>query len=318
MVVKVCAQKSMSAINTLLATKVNRASLCVFGILCACYALTYLPRTVGRASRRWEVRTEINRLKVERWAKHLHITDQQLECCFSEVQSQDLEDLHLLEILLLAAKHEGQKTFVELGALDGKTFSNTLVLERCFGWHGLLIEGSPQNFEKLKRNRPSPTNVLRNLAICPWGGEPYVNFSSIGSAVSGDDSAMSDSFRAKWQAHQGNRFVRVPCQPLEQVLREAGMPSVAFLSLDVEGAEYKVISTVNPAAFQVILVELDGHDMKKDHEVHRAITRAGLMQPFKSMGKGRNQPPALTVARSGVYMKEKLMAEYVKLASGGN
>ena len=79
----------------------------------------------------------------------------ELECCASEVQSQDLEDMHILEILLLAAKHEGQKTFVELGALDGKTLSNTYMLERCFGWHGLLIEGSPQNFEKLKQNRPS-------------------------------------------------------------------------------------------------------------------------------------------------------------------
>jgi len=153
-------------------------------------------------SRRWEIRSEIKRLKVQRWTKHLHITDQQLECCASEVQSQDLEDMHILEILLLAAKHEGQKTFVELGALDGKTFSNTYMLERCFGWHGLLIEGSPQNFEKLKHNRPSPKNVLKNLAICPPGGAGYVNFSSTGSAVSGDASAMSDSFKAKWKTQQ--------------------------------------------------------------------------------------------------------------------
>ena len=321
MVVKVCAQNSMSVINTLCATNIKKAALWVFGILCACYALTYLPSTVGRASRHWEVSTEIDRLKVQRWAKHLHITDQQLECCASKVQSQDLEDLHILEILLLAAKHEGQKTFVELGALDGRTFSNTYVLEHCFGWHGLLIEGSPQNFEKLKRNRPSPTNILRNLAICPWGGPKYVNFSSIGSAVSGDDSAMSDSFRAKWQSHQGKQFVRVPCQPLEQVMREAGMPSVSFMSLDVEGAEHKVISTVNPAAFQVIIVELDGHDMKKDYAVHQAMTHAGLMQPFKSMAykKNRNSSPtAINIARSGIYMKEKLMAEYVKLVASGN
>ena len=98
----------------------------------------------------------------------MHVTDQQLECCASEVQSQDLEDLHILEILLLAAKHEGQKTFVELGALvDGKTFSNTYMLERCFGWHGLLIEGSPQNFEKLKRNRPSPTERPEKFGHLP-------------------------------------------------------------------------------------------------------------------------------------------------------
>ncbi len=306
------AQNSMSAIKALLSTNTKKTALWVIGILCTCYFLTYLPSTVGKTSRRWEISNKIDRLKMQRWAKHLHITDQQLECCASEVQSQDLEDLHILEILLLAAKHEGQKTFVELGALDGRTFSNTYMLEHCFGWHGLLIEGSPQNFEKLKRNRPSPTNVLRNLAICPWGGPRYVNFSSIGSAVSGDDSAMSPSFKTQWQSHQGKQFVRVPCQPLEQVLREAGMTSVAFMSLDVEGAEHKVISTVNPAAFQVIIVELDGHDLKKDQEVHKAITHAGLSQPFKSMAT------AVNIKRSGIYMKEKLMAEYAKLVASGN
>ena len=57
--------------------------------------------------RGWLIRSEINRLKAQRWTKHLQITDQQLKCCVSEVQSQDLEDLHILEILLMAAKHEG-------------------------------------------------------------------------------------------------------------------------------------------------------------------------------------------------------------------
>lgn len=95
------------------------------------------------------------------------------------------------------------------------------------------------------------------------------------------------------------------------------MPSVAFMSLDVEGAEHKVISSVNPAAFQVIIVELDGHDMIKDFEVHKVITHAGLMQPFKSMGCSENQdrnPTAVNIARSGIYMKEKLVTDYVKAA----
>ena len=78
---------------------------------------------------------------------------------------------------------------------------------------------------------------------------------------------------------------------------------------------------VNPAAFQVIIVELDGHDMKKDYEVHKVISRAGLVQPFKSMGYSENQernPTAVNIARSGIYMKEKLMTDYVKAASWFN
>ena len=47
---------------------------------------------------------------------------------------------------------EADRTFVELGALDGWHGSNTLMLERCFGWTGLLIEASPHNFRNLQRS----------------------------------------------------------------------------------------------------------------------------------------------------------------------
>jgi len=99
------------------------------------------------------VRGELARLERRGWVTRLQITQAQLECAASQVQSQNLEDLRILEMLLLAARHEGNRTYVELGAYDGKKFSNTWVLERCFGWHGLLIEGSPENFLKLRNNR---------------------------------------------------------------------------------------------------------------------------------------------------------------------
>ena len=39
--------------------------------------------------------------------------------------------------------------FVECGALDGETRSNTLVFERQLNWTGLLIEADPLNFAKI-------------------------------------------------------------------------------------------------------------------------------------------------------------------------
>ena len=43
--------------------------------------------------------------------------------------------------------------FIESGALDGERFSNTLVLERRFGWTGLLVEPSESNFRELVSKR---------------------------------------------------------------------------------------------------------------------------------------------------------------------
>src|ERR1700755_589614 len=42
-------------------------------------------------------------------------------------------------------------TFIEAGAFDGETFSNTLNLEKEFGWSGLLIEPNPFQYQLLAR-----------------------------------------------------------------------------------------------------------------------------------------------------------------------
>ena len=50
--------------------------------------------------------------------------------------SQHGEDVLLLPTLLKATGGS-PGTFVEIGAYDGKTFSNTLMLERCLNWTGM-------------------------------------------------------------------------------------------------------------------------------------------------------------------------------------
>ena len=43
--------------------------------------------------------------------------------------------------------------FVEFGATDGVVLSNTLLLEREFGWIGLCAEPNPKFFPQLVVNR---------------------------------------------------------------------------------------------------------------------------------------------------------------------
>ena len=54
--------------------------------------------------------------------------------------------------------------FVECGALDGETRSNTLYMERFLGWTGLLVEADPSNFKKVlsKQRNAWAVNVCLN------------------------------------------------------------------------------------------------------------------------------------------------------------
>lgn len=195
--------------------------------------------------------------------------------------AQHAEDFMLLLTLLQAAAHRnsGQPgTFVELGALDGETLSNTVLLERCFGFRGVLIEANPTNFAQLNAT-PARRNATRlHSAVCAGGGT--VKMSASSGATSTILETASDEHLAMWNINT-KRKVTVPCRPLSAIMEEH-LPAphrATFLSLDVEGAEAAVLRTVDPAAFDVILVEwTDASDSQKEknREVDQRITQAGL------------------------------------------
>lgn len=188
------------------------------------------------------------------------------ECALMMSRGQWSEDIALLPTLLGAA---GDGTFVEIGALDGLKGSNTFMLERCLGWTGLLIEGSPMNFKALKQSGRKA--VLRHSAICAEG-TGSVNMSFPARETLSPTGGQSDRVPAKtlWAIQQQNlglTTVEVPCRPLTALMDGAHTlnSTVDFLSLDVEGAEDLVLMAGKPASrFKVVLVELDGRNRAKD------------------------------------------------------
>lgn len=125
--------------------------------------------------------------------------------------------------------------FVELGALDGLTNSNTLMLEEVYQWKGICIEAHSSSFAKLRRNRNC---VCVNA--CVDGVSGVVDFHERtlwpgGSGIVGQDT---DNKEGK----PGENIRRVETKTLEAILDEHSAPPVIDnLSLDVEGAETRIL-----------------------------------------------------------------------------
>jgi hypothetical protein len=66
--------------------------------------------------------------------------------------------------------------FIECGALDGETGSNTLYLERFLGWRGLLVEANPSNVEMLKKINRKAWLVPTCLSIKPYPVQVKTDF----------------------------------------------------------------------------------------------------------------------------------------------
>ena len=152
--------------------------------------------------------------------------------------------------------------FVELGANNGISQSNTAYLERYRQWSGILIEPIPRLFRECRRNRPKAVHfncacVDPDTATQEIVGMMDCNLMSVVSGALGEKEA---TWIASGEQVQNIRAqpVRVPCRTLSSILEECGNPAVDLLSLDVEGYETSVLQGLDLSRHRprYILVEV--------------------------------------------------------------
>jgi FkbM family methyltransferase len=140
--------------------------------------------------------------------------------------------------------------FVEAGANDGISQSNTYWFERFRGWRGVLVEAVPELAAACRRNRPRATVVQSALVGDPAVREVAMTTANLMSIVDGAfGSPTADAAHVdKAVSVQGGadvvevRKIRVPARTLAAILDELHVQKVDLLSLDVEGYEVEVLN----------------------------------------------------------------------------
>jgi FkbM family methyltransferase len=144
----------------------------------------------------------------------------------------------------------GNKTdgyFIELGAYDGVYLSNTLFFERNLNWNGICIEPNDNYIKELYANRKCN---ISNEVVYSCEGEK-VNFALCGFG-SGIINENTGPFNKK------DQYVSKTTTTLGNILNKFNAPSIIdYLSLDVEGQEYSILSTFpfDKYKFRCITVE---------------------------------------------------------------
>jgi len=186
--------------------------------------------------------------------------------------SQHGEDALLWELL-------GEKTsgyYVEVGAYDGVSFSNSYFFE-AIGWTGLLVEPNPDLYARCREARPASRVVQAavggrdasgSVRLFTVGGRPGVDALSYTRA----DQAHVERIR-----REGGQTipVDVPLTSLDALLALAPPAAVDFVSVDVEGAELEVLDGLRLEKWrpQVLLVE--DNSGGRDTRVAEYVARHG-------------------------------------------
>ena len=125
----------------------------------------------------------------------------------------------------------GSGFFLDIGAHDGVTISNTFLLEWRYGWRGICVEANPQSFRKLTQARRSTC-----VNVCLDRARGHVEF-AVRDVLGGIVGEGMDN-----TGTEGSTVLRLEALPLKDVLTSHSAPSrIDYLSIDVEGAEDRVL-----------------------------------------------------------------------------
>lgn len=137
--------------------------------------------------------------------------------------------------------------FVDIGANDGITLSNTYLLEKR-GWTGLAIEPIPTIYERLVKNRKC---IIINGCISEKSGKSLFRLvlgelNMLSGLVDEYDPRHLERIKRDMVSVGGDfKDIEVNCYNFNELLNNQGISHIDYLNIDVEGGEYKILNSID-------------------------------------------------------------------------
>jgi FkbM family methyltransferase len=148
-----------------------------------------------------------------------------------------------------------QGTFLDIGANDGVTFSNTYALQ-LMGWHGVLVDASPVAAARLRHTYEGVDTVkVIHAAITDQDGTVTLHDSS-DTLV----SSLNATAEQTWRHHNFSWCpVQVPAMTVASLYQAAGTTAFDFVSIDAEGHDLTILRQLDLQSIRMLCVEYGHH-----------------------------------------------------------
>lgn len=171
--------------------------------------------------------------------------------------------------------------FVEFGATNGVDLSNTYLLEKDFGWSGILAEPAKVWHQDLTKNRSAAIDF-----DCVWKttGET-VNFT-----VSDEAEYSTISEYANKDAHSkarvgGNQYP-VTTVSLNDLLQRHNAPRhIDYLSVDTEGSEYEILRHFDFKRYSVSVITCEHNFSDQREKIHQLLSKNGFSRVYEGISR---------------------------------
>jgi FkbM family methyltransferase len=187
--------------------------------------------------------------------------------------SQFLQDVFCL--LLNRGKRNG--FFVEFGACDGLLISNTVLLEREFGWTGILSEPSRHWQDSIRKNRNC---IIDNRCVWKQTGE-RIEFAEF---TNDDYSTQSGILQTSESGLQVSSSYQVETISLGDLLQAHKAPNhIDFMSIDTEGSEFEILQVFPFDKYSFGFIAVEHKTPETEGPIKDLLEKNGYKQTFRSV-----------------------------------
>lgn len=196
---------------------------------------------------------------------------------FESSKSQLRQDLFVLSELEF--KKDG--FFVEFGATNGVDLSNTYLLEKRYGWKGILAEPAKCWHSAIKLNRTAhiETNCVWSTtdSVLTFNEAVAPELSTINS-YSGNDSHK--------KARNNGSIYNVKTISLNDLLTKYDAPlNIDYLSIDTEGSEFEILRNLDFDKYKFSVITCEHNYTPMREKIFELLSRHGYIRKFEIISK---------------------------------
>jgi FkbM family methyltransferase len=190
----------------------------------------------------------------------------------------------ILNETIFECKRNG--VFIDVGAHDGKTGSNTYFFEKELNWTGICIEPIQERFKELVINRPN--------SICVYGcafDKPGVvqfrevaGYSEMLSGIEGcyDPRHTQRILNEIQQCGGGYNMIEKPAFCLKDLISQHNINTIDYLTIDTEGSELEVLKGIDFDKVDIHVIDVENN--YGDNRIQLFLEKKGYLMLTKIVG----------------------------------
>lgn len=195
-----------------------------------------------------------------------------LVACVKKSRSQIRQDVFVLSELNF--KKNG--FFVDFGATNGIDLSNSYLLEKDFGWNGILVEPAHIWHKDLLKNRTSKIDIS---CVSSQSGRT-VSFNEVSSPELSTIDEYSKSDLHSKDREKGSHY-DVTTISLVDLLDKYNAPAeIDYLSIDTEGSEFDILNNFDFSKYKFNVITCEHNYTPAREKIHNLLTRNGYQRKY--------------------------------------